>query len=218
VIDGMVYCQVTRGTAPRDFVFPDPPHPTVLAYTRSVTPPGVAEIMAGMSLHPVEDQRWARCDIKSTNLLAAVLAKQAAHEAQADEALLLGPEQVVREGGSSNIFAVLEGVIRTHPLDNRILGGITRKHVLEIAQRLGHRVEEHAFRLDQVLGGGGCESAGAACEVFAASTLKDIQPVVRIGLDMVGQGRPGTVTLALLDAMRREQATSVGLPPPAALA
>jgi branched-subunit amino acid aminotransferase/4-amino-4-deoxychorismate lyase len=148
--------------------------------------------------------------------LAAVLAKQAAYEAGADEALLLGPEGEVREGGSSNIFAVLEGIIRTHPLDNRILGGITRKHVLEIARRLDYPVEEQAFRLEEVLGegeGGAC----AACEVFAASTLRDIQPVVRIGSHRVGRGFPGTVTLTLLDAMRREQAASVGLPLPAAL-
>jgi D-alanine transaminase len=217
VNEGMVYVQVTRGTAPREFVFPDPPHPTVLAYTRSVAFTEAAEILRGASLHPVEDLRWARCDIKSTNLLAAVLAKEAAYEAGADEALLLGPEGVVREGGSSNIFAVLEGVIRTHPLDNRILGGITRKHVLEIARRFGYAAEERAFTLEEVLGTAGRGAGGAPAEVFAASTLRDIQPVVKIGAHVVGDGLPGPVTLALLDAMRREQAVSVGLPPPAAL-
>lgn len=216
VTEGMVYAQVTRGTAPRDFVFPDAPHPTVLAYTRSLTPPGSAEILAGATLHPLQDERWARCDIKSTNLLAAVFAKEAAHEAGADEALLLGPEGVVREGGSSNIFAVLSGVIRTHPLDNRILGGITRKHVLAIARRLGYPVEERAFTLEELVGRDGCAAADKACEVFAASTLRDIQPVVRIGAQVVGAGGVGPVTIALLDAMRREQAVAVGLPPPVA--
>ncbi len=218
VTEGMVYAQVTRGTSPREFVFPDPPRPTVLAYTRSKAPPEVVEIMAGMVLHPVEDQRWARSDIKSTNLLATVLAKEAAYEAGADEALLLSPEGLVREGGSSSIFAALGGVVRTHPLDNRILGGITRKHVLEIARRLGYQVEERAFTLEEVIESGGGTAADDAREMFAASTLKDIHPVVRIGTHVVGDGRPGPVTLALLDAMRREQALSVGLSPPAALA
>ncbi len=191
VTEGMVYVQVTRGTATREYVFPDPPHPTVLAYTRSRVLPEVAEIMAGVVLHPLVDQRWARSDIKSTNLLAAVLAKEEAHEAGADEALLLSPEGVVREGGSSNIFAVLGGVLRTHPLNSRILGGITRKHVLEVAQRLGYAAEERAFTLEEVIEAGTGASAGGAVEVFAASTLRDIQPVVRIGTHAGGRWPAG---------------------------
>jgi D-alanine transaminase len=234
---GSVYVQVTRGFAPREFVFPHPPNPTVLAYARSKPAPKVAEIMAGTVLHPVEDLRWARCDIKSTNLLAAVLAKEEARSAGAHEALFMAPDGVVREGGSSNVFAVLGGVLRTHPLDNRILGGITRKYVLEFARREGYPVEERAFTLEEVLsaserGAAACGSATAGvsagdpdenspvggCEFFTASTTKDIMPVVRIGSHSVGDGRPGPVTLALLDVIRREQALLVGLEPPAPLA
>jgi D-alanine transaminase len=208
---GSVYVQVTRGFAPREFVFPQPPHPTVLAYARSKPAPRVEEILAGTVLHPVEDLRWARCDIKSTNLLAAVLAKEEARNAGADEALFMGPDGLVREGGSSNVFAFLGGVIRTHPLNNRILGGITRKHVLEIARQKGYVVEERAFILDEVL------DAPAPCEVFTAATTKDVVPVVRIGEHVVGDGRPGPVTLTLLDGVRREQALCVGLEPPPSL-
>jgi D-alanine transaminase len=218
VTHGIVYVQVTRGPAPREFVFPDPPHPTVLAYVRTKRAPEVSEILAGPVLHPVEDQRWARCDIKSTNLLASVLAKEAAQEAGAHEALFVSPEGVVREGGSSNVFAVFEDTIRTHPSDNRILAGITRKHVLEIARRLGYPVEERAFTLEEVTAAANGSAAGVGCEAFTSSTTKDIQPVVRIGPHVVGDGRPGAVTLAVLDLLRREQAVSVGLPPPAALA
>jgi D-alanine transaminase len=209
---GSVYAQVTRGFAPREFVFPHPPHPTVLAYARSKPAPQVAEILAGTVLHPVEDLRWARCDIKSTNLLPAVLAKEEARKAGAHEALFMAPDGVAREGGSSNVFALLGGVIRTHPLNNRILGGITRKHVLEIARREGHVVEERAFTLAEVT-----SAPAGECEVFTGSTMKDILPVVRIGPDIVGDGRPGPVTLALLDIIRREQALLVGLEPPPAL-
>jgi len=216
VLDGMVYVQVTRGAAPRDLVFPEPPHPTVLAYARDQPAPDAAQILAGAILHPVEDQRWARCDIKSTNLLAAVLAKQAAWEAGADEALFIGPGGVVREGGSSNVLAYLDGVLRTHPLNNRILAGITRKHVLEMASRLGYPIEERAFTLAGLIGVVAASKAAcaSACEVFTTSTLKGIRPVVRVGAHTVGDGRPGPVTLALLDLMRREQALSVGLEPP----
>jgi D-alanine transaminase len=208
----MVYVQVTRGFAPRDFVFPRPPHPTVLAYARSKPAPEVADILAGTVLHPVEDQRWARCDIKSTNLLAAVLAKEEARNAGAHEALFMAPDGMVREGGSSNVFALLGGVLRTHPLNNRILGGITRKHVLEMARRQGLPVDERAFTLAEV-----ASQSGATCEVFTASTTKDIMPVIQIGSSIVGQGRPGPVTLVLLDVMRREQALLAGLEPPPAL-
>jgi D-alanine transaminase len=210
VVHGSVYVQVTRGPAPREFVFPRPPHPTVLAYARSSEPLSAEEILAGAVLHPIEDLRWARCDIKSTNLLAAVLAKEEALEAGAHEALFIGPGGVVREGGSSNVFAVLDGVVCTHPLSNRILAGITRLHTMRLARRDGIPVEEREFTLAEII------DAPEGCEVFTASTTKDLRPVVRIGGHVVGDGRPGPVTLALLDAFRREQALAVGAEPPPA--
>jgi D-alanine transaminase len=212
VIDGSVYIQVTRGVAPREFIFPYPPHPTVLAYARAKSFPCLEEIMAGVTLHPVSDQRWARCDIKSTNLLASVLAKEEAWEAGADEALFMSPTGVVREGGSSNVFAVIDGVLRTHPLTRRILGGVTRLHTVAIARDLGYPLEERSFRLRDVVGpGAGCS------EFFTASTTKDLLPVIRIGGMQVADGRPGPVTVALLEAMRAQQAALVGLQPPAPL-
>jgi branched-subunit amino acid aminotransferase/4-amino-4-deoxychorismate lyase len=145
--------------------------------------------------------------------LASVLAKEEAREAGAAEALFLDPEGVVREGGSSNVFAVLDGVLRTHPLSNRILGGITRPHVIEIARELGWRVEERAFGIAEIT-----SQAPAGCEVFLASTLKDMFPVVRVGSYAVGEGRPGPVTLSLLDRFRQVQAQLVGMEPPRPLA
>jgi D-alanine transaminase len=209
---GMVYVQVTRGVAPREFEIPSGVEPTVLAYARSRPAPDVAAIPAGMVLHPVEDLRWVRCDIKCTDLLAAVLAKEEARKAGAHEALLLAPDGTVREGGSSNIFAVIGGVLRTHPLDESILAGITRGRVLNIARRAGYAIEERAFTVAEVT-----SPAGAGCEVFVASTLRDIAPVVRIGTQTIGDGRPGRVTLALLGGLRREQALVAGLEPPDAL-
>ena len=152
-------------------------------------------------MHPVRDQRWAHCDIKSTNLLAAVLAKEEAFEAGADEALFVSQRGVVREGGSSNVFAVVEGVIRTHPLSNRILGGITRKHAIAAAHRIGLSVEERAFTLPEIT-----DPEGGCSEVFTASTAKDLLPVRQIGEAVIHGGRPGDITLELLDIMRAEQA------------
>ncbi len=212
LIDGSIYVQITRGYAPREFTFPKPPQPTILAYTRPKKFPDAQEIFRGVALHPLRDQRWGRCDIKSTNLLAPVLAKEEAWEAGADEALFISPRGLVREGGSSNVLAVIDGVIRTHPLSNRILGGITRKHVLEIAGRLGFAVEERAFTLREITDG-----SGLCSEVFTASTTKDVLPVLRIGKSEIGEGQPGPVTLGILQAMREEQARLVGLQPPRAL-
>lgn len=206
LVDGIIYVQITRGCAPREFIFPAPPEPTVLAYTRAIDFPTIEEIHRGVTLHPVRDQRWGRCDIKSTNLLAPVLAKEEAHQAGADEALFVSPGGLVREGGSSNILAVIDGVLRTHPLDHRILGGVTRKHALDIARRLGLTVEERAFTLAEAL-----DPAGGCSEMINASTTKDLLPVVRVGDSVIGSGQAGPVTLALLKAMQEEQARLVGL-------
>lgn len=209
---GMAYIQVTRGVSPREFEFPGSSHPTVLAYVRSRPAPAVAAIRAGVTLHAVEDLRWARCDVKATDLLASVLAKEEARKAGADEALFVASDGTVREGGSSNVFAVLGGVLRTHAADNHVLAGITRRHVLDLARGTGYVVEERAFNVAEVT-----LAADVDCEVFLASTLRDIMPVVRVGTELIGGGRPGRITLALLDSLRRLQSVLVGLQPPAAL-
>jgi D-alanine transaminase len=212
VVDGFVYVQVTRGDSPRDFSFPPKARPTVLAYARVKRFPETGTILQGVKLHPVADIRWARCDIKSTNLLASVLAKHEAHDAGAWEALYVADDGTVREGGSSNAFALIDGVLRTHPADNRILNGITRLHVIEIAGRLGLEVKEERYSLATVMA-----QPGPCTEFFTASTTTDLMPIVRIGDVTIAAGRPGAVTLALLSALRAEQAALVGREPPAAL-
>jgi len=205
---GYVYMQVTRGMAPRDYALPSDTRATVLAYTRPYGYPDDAGILAGVELYGVDDPRWARCDIKSTNLLGAVMAKEEARREGADEVVFLGPAQSVREGGSSNVFAVVDGTLRTHPLDRRILPGVTRHHVLRIARILGLPVEETAVDFAELI---------AADEVFLTSTGVEVMPAVRIAGRPVSDGRPGPVTLRLADALRADVAAQVGLPAPAPL-
>lgn len=205
---GYVYMQVTRGSAPRDFALAARTRPTVLAYTRPMSYPDEATILAGVELCAVDDPRWARCNIKSTNLLGAVLAKEEARREGADEVVFLGPGQLVREGGSSNLFAVVDGTVRTHPLDRRILAGVTRHHVLRLARSLGLPVDETAVDLSGLV---------AAEEAFLTSTGLDVMPVVRIAGRPVADGRPGRVTLSLADALREDVAAHAGLPTPAPL-
>ncbi len=205
---GYVYMQVTRGRSPRDFAYAAATTSTVLAYTRPMTYPDEAAILAGVEVYAVDDPRWARCNIKSTNLLGAVLAKEEARREGADEVVFLGPGQSVREGGSSNLFAVVDGTVRTHPLDRRILAGVTRHQVLRLARSLGLPVDETAVDLSGLV---------AAEEAFLTSTGLDVMPVVRIAGRPVADGRPGSVTLRLADALRADVATHIGLPTPAPL-
>lgn len=200
VATGSVYIQVTRGVSSRDFALPPDSEPTVVAYCRSISVPE-GTVPAGIAVHPVDDLRWARCDIKSTNLLAAVLAKEEARRHGAQEVAFVGPDGLVREGGSSNIFVVVDGALRTHPVDNHILAGVTRERVLECARRLGFDLVERAVTL---------EEAARAQEVLITSTLRDVMPVLRFAGETVGDGTPGPHTHALLDALQAEIAAEVG--------
>lgn len=204
---GIVYLQVTRGVAPRGFEFPQAA-PTVLAYTRPMEFVGPDKILRGITAHPLEDFRWGRCDIKCLNLLAAIMAKAEARRAGAEEVLWLAPEGTVREGGSCNLFAFIDGVLRTHPADRTVLSGITRQKVLVLASGLGLAVSEQAFALEEMLASG---------EAFLTASTRDVLPVVAVGGRSVGDGHPGPVTLHLAHALRAAQAAEAGLPSPTPL-
>jgi D-alanine transaminase len=184
--EGLVYLQVTRGAAERDFPFPAQPVPTAFAYARPKTLSDDPNA-SGVRVHVVPDLRWARCDIKSTAMLAQVLAKQAARQAGAFEALM-HEDGLVTEGGSSNLFMVQGGVIYTRPLSRDILAGITRDALFEVAALLGLPVTERAFTIAQ---------ACAADEMFLTSATSFVLPITRIDDAVVADGAPGPVTQAL---------------------
>jgi len=198
--DATVYLQITRGTAPRTHYFPPPgTAPTVfLSATRLKLPEDVRT--RGATVITTPDLRWARCDLKTVNLLPNVLAKQQAAVAGAFEAVLVRDGLMI-EGASSNTFAVVGGVLRTHPATHRILAGITREVVLELAAELGIPVAEQAVTLDELAG---------ASELIVTATTADVMPVVQVDGRRVGNGRPGPIAAALhralLERMERRPA------------
>ncbi|MFS0689169.1 D-amino-acid transaminase [Sporosarcina sp. 179-K 8C2 HS] len=196
---GHIYLQVTRGASPRVHQFPElAVTPVVTAYSVH-NPRPLSNIEGGVSVKTVEDVRWLRCDIKSLNLLANVLAKQEAYEAGCAEAIFIR-DGIVMEGSSSNAFGVKDGVVITHPATNLILNGITRQVVLKLCKENGIPIEERAFTPDEMY---------TMDEFFITSTTAEITPVVLIDEKPVGSGTPGGITRSLQKAFARQIPLSV---------
>ncbi len=192
--DALVYLQITRGVAPRDHAFPDPAtRPSVIITVKPVDwDAWDARAHRGAGVITTPDQRWARCDIKSTSLLPNVLAKQAARAAGAAEAWMVDADGRVTEGSSTNAWIVdSEGRLITRDAHANILNGITRRAVMALAEERQIKVVERAFTVAE---------AKAAREAFitAASTL--VTPVIAIDGEPVGDGRPGPIAQALREA------------------
>lgn len=194
-----VYLQITRGVAPRNHAFPDPaPEPTIYAFAKRFEIPH--DLRAnGVRAITQPDVRWARCDIKTVNLLPNAMAKQRAVEAGAWEALLIR-DGVIMEGASSNVFGVIDGVLRTYPKTNYILPGITRDIVLELARENGIPVSETPILLSQL---------DQVEELFFTGTTTDVQPIVQVDDRTIGDGKVGPISRKLLEAlMERMGATA----------
>jgi D-alanine transaminase len=204
---GIVYLQVTRGTARRDHPFPKAAMPSLVVSARRLAPaPALAE--AGVAVITVADIRWARCDIKSVALLPNALAKQQAREENAYEAWQVDAAGMVTEGGSTNAWIVTaDGTVVTRPAENAILNGITRTRLLALARAQSVAVDERAFSVAE---------AKAAREAFLTSTTAFVLPVVRIDGAAIGNGHPGSVTLALRELYRRFVDASTAADRPAA--
>jgi D-alanine transaminase len=188
LVEGVVYIQVTRGAAPRDFVFPEGIKPTLVMFA---TPKNIVDAPAaktGIAVKIVPDIRWERRDIKSVALLAQVLAKQVAAEAGCQEAWMVEDGKIT-EGGSSSAFILThDDVLVTRPNSHAILPGCTRKAVIALAEERQLRVEERSFSVDEAL---------AAKEAFITSASSFVQPVVTIDGHSVANGRPGPMAIRL---------------------
>ncbi len=186
---GIVYLQITRGTAPRDHGFPKSAKPTLVVTARRARPPNPRLAEEGIAVITIPDIRWQRRDIKAIGLLPNVLGKQQAREAGAYEAWQVGPDGRVTEGTSTNAWIVAaDGAVITRAADHVILNGVTRVALLQIIAREGYRLTERPFSV---------EEAKAAREAFLTSTTSDVLPVVRIDDAPVGDGKPGTLTRKL---------------------
>ncbi|WP_416914973.1 MAG: D-amino-acid transaminase [Roseicyclus sp.] len=196
--DGLVYLQITRGAADRDFAYPKEATPTIVLFTQAK--PGLADsplANTGMKVISIEDQRWGRRDIKTVQLLYPSMGKMMAKAAGADDAWMVEDGHVT-EGTSNNAYIVKGNTIVTRHLGTEILHGITRAAVLRFAREAQMVVEERPFTI---------EEAKAADEAFITSASAFVMPVVEMDGQPIGSGTPGRVTARLreiyLDEMRK---------------
>jgi D-alanine transaminase len=191
VRDGIVYLQVTRGTARRDHPFPaEGTAPSVVVTSRAVdVAKAEATAKKGVAVITQPDIRWGRCDIKTVGLLPNVLAKQAARERGAYEAWMVDEMGLVTEGGSTNAWIVDEhGVLRTRDAQANILRGCTRAALLDLIAETGVAFEERAFTV---------EEAKRAKEAFFTAAGAWVMPAISIDGARVGDGKPGPLTKIL---------------------
>jgi len=191
VRDGLVYLQVTRGVAPRDHVFPPASVRPAVVVTAKSTDRAKADRMAedGAAVITVPENRWERVDIKSVGLLPNAMARQKAKEAGAREAWFVDADGYVTEGAATTAWIVTkDGTLVTRPNGTRILPGITRKTVEEVARRDGLTIEERKFTPQE---------AKEAKEAFMTAATTLVMPIVSIDGASVANGKPGSVTSAL---------------------
>lgn len=190
--EAKVYLQITRGAAPRDHAFPANATTTVVMTIREFHALSPEFQNFGVSAIVIDDLRWGRCDIKSVNLLANVLARQQAKQAGVFETILVKDGQVT-EGAVSNVMAVQGRAVITAPEGPQILSGITRELVLELARKDGIPVQERPipqsalFRVDELL---------------LTGTTVEVLGVVKVDDKVIGTGRPGPITQRLANLLR----------------
>lgn len=192
-----LYLQVTRGApAVREHAFPlEPTEPTIFAMARTLKPQSDKVLREGVSLATIEDIRWDKCSIKSVALLANVLARQQAVEAGADDALLVR-DGVLTETSAGNIFVIRDNAIYTPKSDDRILHGITRSVILELAAQSQLKVLEQDILPDVLK---------SADECWLSSTTREIVPVTRIDGKAIGDGKPGMLWQRLYELYQDEK-------------
>ncbi len=189
--EGLIYLQITRGAADRDFAYPKDTKPTLVLFTQAKNVLGNPIATKGISVITVDDIRWARRDIKTVGLLAPCMAKMQAKAAGADDAWMVEDGNIT-EGSSNNAYIVTkEGTIVTRQIGNEILNGITRRAVMALAAKHDYKVEERLFTVEE------CHNAA---EAFITSATMFVQAVVKIDDAVIGDGKPGTISNQLREA------------------
>ena len=190
--DGLLYLQITRGVAPRDHKYPDPPAlPSLVMTTRKANFAAQAKFADGVKVVTIPDIRWQRCDIKTIALLPNCVGKTTAARSGAYEAWQVDGDGHITEGTSSNAWIVTEeNRLVTRPPTNAILNGITRLTILRIAEEEGIAYEERSFTVDE---------AKAAREAFTSSATSFATPVVQIDDTVIGDGAPGALSRRIFE-------------------
>ncbi len=195
---GSLYLQITRGVAPRQHVPPSGLAPTVvmLPAEHAFDPPA----SRAMRVITVPDWRWRRCSIKTTSLMGTVLGKLAVRDAGADEVIFAGADGELLEGGSTNLFVRRDGALETHPLDERVLAGVTRRLVFEVARREGLPVRERSPRAAE---------REEWQEAFLTGTLTGLQGVAEVDGEPVAGGGYGEWTRRVAGLLAAEEEREV---------
>lgn len=186
--NGLIYMQISRGEADRDFVFKKDMKATITLFTQEKDSVNNPQAEKGISVVTIPDQRWRRCDIKTVQLLYPSLAKMEAKSKGADDAWLTLDGMVTEASSATAHIVDANGKLITRQLSSEILPGITRASILDIAEEAGVEFEERAFSP---------EEAKNAKEAFITSATAFVMPVVKIDDATIGDGKPGPVTQKL---------------------
>ena len=183
--NAIVYIQITRGAAPRSHAFPKDVKPFEFLFVQEFNDPYAEMREKGIHLLSRPDIRWDHCDIKSTNLLANVLAIQESKEAGCQEVLFYLKDGTITESAHSSLFGVLDGTIYTSPSSELILPGITRNHLVNLIANNGIPIKKKSLHMEQL---------GQISELFITGTTSGVLPVVAVDKKVIGDGKPGPIT------------------------
>ena len=183
IVDGLIYLQITRGVAKRDFKFPRNCNSTITIIGNNI-PSDEYDIAfeKGINVVTTRDLRWKRVDIKSLNLLAPVLAKQFANENNAKEAWMIDDNGYITEGSSSNAWVLIGKTVYTRPVSSSILNGITRKTLLKGLNKYGYSFKEKKFNMNDIR---------KSKEAYITSATQYVMPVVKVNNKKIGDGKVG---------------------------
>jgi D-alanine transaminase len=193
ISNARIYFHITRGSAPRSHNWADNIKPNFFMTVTALGDDSKAKA-DGIAVSTFPDWRWRRCDIKSLNLLANVLARRDAAKKGCEEAILVDENGFITEGAGSSFLAVLNGMLQTAPLTSNILPSITRDYVLRAAKAIDMPVVEKPMTVGR---------ARKASELFLAVTTKDIVPVVKFDDTVIADSKPGQYTKTLIEQFRK---------------
>ena len=187
ITEGRVYLQITRGAAERDFAFPADPQPTLVMFGRQAALFDTPALKNGIKVKTTQENRWGRRDIKTIMLLPGSMAKQQAIDEGFDDAWFIENGKIT-EGSANNAYIIKDNAIYTRPLSNDILGGCTRRALLQLVKENNIQLIEQPFTPEQ---------AYQADEAFLTSASATVTPVVQIDQQVLGDGVPGPLTRRL---------------------